>query len=503
LGSDAEFLLDDSDDASSSDSEPPRAPVAESITQRDSGCGQGACWTGAAFIPSSSPAEQEPPPDLPPIEAYMNTCQNTKSFPELNRAFTAPFSLGQAILTEVSPLPDLDLPISKTEQAHLMLAYLRGAGTWCETTDSDKHFTVKSIHSMVESKAFFAAALSLSSRQLDAIKGRHRQTALELYQYTIRLLIQEDPAEADTSILATCTLLCVYEMMASSVEDWRRHLKGCAGLLKSRNWSGSSRGIVKSCFWAFARIDIWAAFTIGQMTLIPTECWVEHDSIPSVLDIGDVDDYCNLAILIFAKIVNSLVSNPVSPKSQPRILTERLWKDLSQWWKFRPREVCPLMRADATGTNSPFPVTIFSRSSSICGNTFYHAGSILLLETGLVKADLMGQDTLTLCRLQFDALWHARELGGISMSNDSHANWVNHLQPLYIAGRAFANSSHRGRHWGRDGSLSDTYECSDHVVEDFASEKLALLRHLARIERETGWKTSERSAELRNLWGFA
>ncbi|KZL88059.1 alkaline phosphatase family protein [Colletotrichum incanum] len=132
----------------------------------------------------------------------------------------------------------------------------------------------------------------------------------------------------------------------------------------------------------------------------------------------------------------------------------------------------------------------------VCGNTFYHAGSILLLETGLVKADLVGQDT-------FDALWHARELGGISMSNDSHANWVNHLQPLCIADRAFGNSSHRGRQSGRDGLLSDTYECFDHGTEDFASEKLALLRHLAQIEKETGWKTSERSAELRNLWGFA
>lgn len=38
--------------------------------------------------------------------------------------------------------------------------------------------------------------------------------------------------------------------------------------------------------------------------------------------------------------------------------------------------------------------------------------------------------------------------------------------------------------------------------EDFAAEKIALLRHLAKIERETGWKTSERAKDLRILWGL-
>lgn len=39
-------------------------------------------------------------------------------------------------------------------------------------------------------------------------------------------------------------------------------------------------------------------------------------------------------------------------------------------------------------------------------------------------------------------------------------------------------------------------------TEEYASEKIALLRQLARIERETGWKTSDRASELRDLWGF-
>jgi hypothetical protein len=37
---------------------------------------------------------------------------------------------------------------------------------------------------------------------------------------------------------------------------------------------------------------------------------------------------------------------------------------------------------------------------------------------------------------------------------------------------------------------------------EFAAEKIALLGHLAKIKRETGWKTSDRAKDLRILWGL-
>lgn len=106
-----------------------------------------------------------------------------------------------------------------------MSAFVWETAGWCETTDSNKHFSTASIHAMMESKPFVAAAMSLASRQLDNVHGRAQQRTLELYQYSIGLLLRQDPAEPDASILAACTLLCVYEMMASSVMEWRRHLK--------------------------------------------------------------------------------------------------------------------------------------------------------------------------------------------------------------------------------------------------------------------------------------
>ncbi|KAF4443600.1 alkaline phosphatase family [Fusarium acutatum] len=403
----------------------------------------------------------------------------------------APFSLGQAISRGVSPQPEPRFPVSQSIKVHLMSAYIRETATWCETTDSEMHFSAKSIHQMMDSKPFVAAAMSLASRQLDVIQGRTRHITLELYQYAIRLLLGHDPAEADSCILATCTILCVYEMMASSVSEWRRHLKGCAGLLRMRKWNGNSMGIVKTCFWAFARIDVWAAFLMDQTTLIPTDSWVDQDSLFLVAEKGDPDDYCNLAILIFAKIINVLNSQDsagVPSITGPRDKVHALWEELQRWRCWRPQNVKPLLRDDSSD-NSPFPTIVFALYSSICGNTFYHAGSILLLQSGLVTPNPTSDvaDVLS-------PVWHARELGGISTTNPSHANWVNHLQPLYIAGTAFAGSPKQSGH-GSSESWSIPTE-----AEDYAVEKIALLKHLAKIERETGWRTTDRAKDLRILW---
>ncbi|ENH62371.1 hypothetical protein FOC1_g10015348 [Fusarium oxysporum f. sp. cubense race 1] len=406
----------------------------------------------------------------------------------------APFSLGQAISRGVSPQPEPRFPVSQSIKVHLMSAYIRETATWCETTDSEMHFSAKSIHQMMDSKPFVAAAMSLASRQLDVMQGCTRHITLELYQYAIRLLLGHDPAEADSCILATCTILCVYEMMASSVSEWRRHLKGCAGLLRMRKWNGN---------------NVWAAFLMNQTTLIPTDSWVDQDSLFLVAEKGDPDDYCNLAILIFAKIINVLNgedSAGVTSITGPRAKVQALWEELQRWRCWRPQSVKPLLRVSASD-KGPFPTIVCSMFPG---------------QPGQVR--IGGRTDM----VQLSPVWHARELGGISTSNPSHANWVNHLQPLYIAGRAFAGSSKQplaiqpghGSYWSRHlrqtdhGSTeSERFEANTYSVvdtaegwnsptepEDFAAEKIALLKHLAKIERETGWKTTERAKDLRILW---
>ncbi|CAI4220213.1 unnamed protein product [Parascedosporium putredinis] len=283
-------------------------------------------------------------------------------------------------------------------------------------------------------------------------------------------------------------------------------------------------GVVKACFWAFARIDIWAAYITNQTTLIPSELWVHDDCASSVAASGDLDDYCNLAIVAFSKIVNLLSQDEHSQRlslSHFAFQVETSWNELQAWRLFRPREAMPLWRTEES-EGSPFPAVIYAQASSICGNTFYHSGSILLLQTGVLGRTSDPPELL-------DPIFHAKEISAISICNNSHANWVNHLQPLYIAGTALGRTIQRGRAVGVEmnaspdvpspaietrlannpGIREDISTNSAHASrtialdsEEFAAEKFALLKQLARIERQTGWKTSGRARDLRILWGL-
>ncbi|KAL4879945.1 hypothetical protein BJY04DRAFT_208417 [Aspergillus karnatakaensis] len=466
--------------------------------------------------PHHSPLTPSPCPDGAPSELVTHLPTSWPDSSTLSLSFSLS-STGSA-----TRLPEPVLPVSSTERIRLISLYIQETGTWCETTGLDRHLTVRSIHEMMKSTAFAAAAMSLASRQLDYVPRQERPVILELYQYTIQLLLRRDLVAPDAALFAACTLLCVYEMMGSEVHEWRRHLNGCAGLLQSQKWYGASQGIIKSCFWAFARIDVWAAFIAGKTTLIPTDFWLDDTAISSVRAKGTVDDYCNLTIFIFAKIVNLLsLAGADDAEYGPTFghSLSGLWDDLQEWYQERPPEVRPLLRVESS-SSKVFPTIPLSQPSPICGNTFYHAGCILLLQTlmSLAKqapyASLADTDNI---------FWHARELAGISISNTSHSNWVNQLQPLYIVGTVFANSSRSTKPSSAapfnppplssiplrfsKPSCEAEYPPSmgiqaitQGVASDSSAEKILLLKHLALIERETGWKTYDRAAALRELW---
>ena len=105
---------------------------------------------------------------------------------------------------------------------------------------------------------------------------------------------------------------------------------------------------------------------MNQTTLIPTTTWVNDESASSVAANGDLDDYCNLAILIFANIVNLLSVDLIEPAmagSRIAPVANQLWGDLQAWRQHRPRDVLPLLTTQSTKRN-PFPTIVFTQSSS-------------------------------------------------------------------------------------------------------------------------------------------
>jgi hypothetical protein len=136
------------------------------------------------------------------------------------------------------------------------------------------------------------------------------------------------------------------------------------------------------------------------------------------------------------------------------------------------------------------------------------------LEGSLLAIHLSKRATLATWSLSYDKTFHV---------NQPSANWVNHLQPLYIAGTVFDVAITPGHEDGvisilksgrtRRMDLASTGSSSSVIGDsedarspckhsEFAAEKIALLGHLAKIERETGWKTSDRAKDLRILWGL-
>lgn len=81
---------------------------------------------------------------------------------------------------------------------------------------------------------------------------------------------------------------------------------------------------------------------------------------------GDTDDYCNFAILSFAKITNLLnhqVEKSFDEEAGAKHAIQVSWDELQEWRRWRPQQVKPLLRVESLDKH-PFPTVIYARSSS-------------------------------------------------------------------------------------------------------------------------------------------
>lgn len=178
------------------------------------------------------------------------------------------------------------------------------------------------------------------------------------------------------------TLAGTSSRLEAPYSGYLQYEKGCAGLFSSKGWNGSSFGLVKPCFWAFARMgefppdgypselnstkshsDLWAAFLLGRKTLLPTASWVNDDNLEAAAAQSCPDDYCNLCALTFARLVDRLVCDGPAFASLPEHSPQQLWDEFQQWWRLRPKRVKPLVKSSAT-ICSAFPTIVFIESSS-------------------------------------------------------------------------------------------------------------------------------------------
>lgn len=127
-------------------------------------------------------------------------------------------------------------------------------------------------------------------------------------------------------------------------------------------------------------IDLWLLTPQGLKTDIPPQ-----------------DSYSHEAVQSLALIINELANGPSLSRSG---LLSKFWKDCQTWVVEAPQCVRPVVEVEACG-ESVFPTILFSNPSAgeqerhhlcipsnilpaVCGNVYYHAACILLLEMGKV-----------------------------------------------------------------------------------------------------------------------
>ncbi|KAF4973827.1 hypothetical protein FZEAL_9206 [Fusarium zealandicum] len=363
--------------------------------------------------------------------------------------------------------------LSQAEECLLWKNYFDEIAPWLDKFDRDRHFqqvlpTMTGAHTHLR-----YSMLALSARQLELKRTLPTDRSLALYQEAIHLLLPHLPTRG-TAVIATCVILCVLEMLSCSPKAWQRHLDGCASLMEAVGINGFVGGTEEALFWCFARMDVCGGLISSVKTLIPVSHWASKSSIDVDVDLFEkakgFEDWANYAVYLIAQVLDLLAPLPSQARQPARHDPNfqahwiKLWTYLCDWYRHRPAPLHPIMRIPSSDS-APFPTILFSNPAAISGNQLHHTASILMLQNQPVAVRLATKPR--------SILWHARQVCGISISNDHHGAWTNGIQPLWIAGR-----------------------CMSHP-----SEHKAILELLGRIERESGWSTRWRAEDLKDFWG--
>lgn len=378
-----------------------------------------------------------------------------------------------------------------------LIVYLKNWITDCapylDKFDEARSFGVRALVIAQGSPALLYGILAFSARQIERKVGLEKShDSLELYQESIRLLTPLLQAKDPNVLITVCILACL-ELMSASPRDWRRHVEGCATLFESFNVNGLSGGLLQAVFWCYARMDLIGAIMSNgtESTVLPIEKWTT--AIPRSRETREYeaemvkdmflqksrvgpDMHANWAVYLCAKTCDLacrrtryLELNEVD-ESDTRSFSEqwaRLWDELHFWTTKRPPAMLPI-KTTGTGGQQLFPEIFFAHWAAISGNQMYHTACILMLE--IKPADKLLQPSMP----QRSAVWHARRVCGISLTNPHSGCLINAIQPLYIAGKLL---SHR-------------------------SEHLIVARLIKTIEKTTGWGAVWRLKDLERAWGY-
>lgn len=381
--------------------------------------------------------------------------------------------------------------IPKIRLIYYLKSWINECAPYLDKFDEARNFGVHIPILAQRSPTLFYAILAFSARQTERKACLDKAyDSLELYQESIRLLGPCLQAR-DPNVLVTVCILAVMELMSVSPRDWRRHVEGCAALFDSFNVNGLSGGHLQAVFWCYARMELCGAIISNgaESTVLPLEKWVPAlpdaagpaEREATIRDLfhqrGRVspDMHANWAVYLCAKTCDLACRRTRHLElgemvHDPRPFDDQwscLWDELQFWLEQRPPAMLPI-KTTGIGGGQIFPGILFAHWAAISGNQLYHASCIMML-------DMKPPDTtLFVPKPHYSAIWHARRVCGISLTNPHSGNLINAIQPLYIAGKLLSHHS----------------------------EHVEVAKLFKVVEQSTGWGALWRLKDLERAWGY-
>ncbi|KAK9770215.1 putative Transcription factor domain-containing protein [Seiridium cardinale] len=365
------------------------------------------------------------------------------------------------------------------------------------------------------------------------VSAKYYQKAIINLKTAVDSLALDDDLDRSSSppdeIFAVIAVLCMYESMDAPGTAWKAHLSALPLFTSNDNTEEDRRykvriprtAIKSPVFWSLARQDILCAFISESQTRLKVEdlmFWhnagLTTDEICFQLPLTPglfPDDNNSSAvqedikakqlICILGKAINFITSgDALDPKDFARPPGQRLlvgvaqeqllecWNaivsELRQWYEALPVTFAPSVRtrrarntALSSGQkNQDFQQIWYDIPACAATMQYYHMACILLLVNRPQESTAI-RSTVS-ARLQSyrhdeqRALYHAREICGISNAEPAEPFRIHSVQPLFVAGQVF-------------------HESEDHCM---------VTELLLGIERDLGWSTASYIAKLGDEW---
>ncbi|KAH8194016.1 hypothetical protein TruAng_011819 [Truncatella angustata] len=202
--------------------------------------------------------------------------------------------------------------LTPQEEHELWRNWVDEIAPWLDKFDNRRHFghflpTLAQEHSHLR-----FAMLALSARQLERKHPERSLKSLDLYQEAIHQLVPQLQTRS-TTVVTSCVVLCVLEMMSCAPEMWRQHLDGCASLIESSGINGLSGGSEQAVFWCFARMDLCGALISDERTIIPIKRWLPSPTltinVASISTNFGYDMYANYVVHLCAQVMDLFISD--------------------------------------------------------------------------------------------------------------------------------------------------------------------------------------------------